>query len=339
MKRGRTMCRPMSSAGLTLVEMMVALLISIVLMAGVVSIFTSSKQSSKLTNSLGFMQESGRIAVNLITTDLRRAGYFGGNKDVDEMSDGSVAPIAPAATTYNTCNAADDTWARMFKQRVFGLNDTNGTYACIPTGGATAYLRGDVLAVRYAEPQDTAVADISADRLYIRSSLALSKIFYGANEGTNPVVNLQHPIVTYPVTANAYYVGTSAETCNGASIPALFQITLGANGAPQAREIIAGVEDLQVQYGWDSDGDSESIANRYVNASTLNTAGTFNYWSYEGLPAANTVVSARVWIMARAACEDPTYTNETTYTYADKTSKPTDHYRRQLYSATVAFRN
>lgn len=325
--------------GLTLVEMMVALLISTVLLAGVVSIFVSSKQSHKLTDSLGFMQEAGRMAINTVATDLRRAGFWGGNKDLDLMTSGSVDPVTPTALTFNTCNTADDTWARMFTQRIFGLDDSRGGYACVPS---TNYTTGtDVVVARYATAHSMTDAELIAtpNTLYIRTAMNKSRVFYGVdyNDVENAVAGATAAV--YPVTAVAYYIGTSSETCNGVAIPALFQVTLGDNGLPSTREIVSGVEDLQVQYGLDTDG-TDGVANQYLDAGAVTT---FSFWNYNGIVEANKIVSARVWLVARAACEDPTFTNTTTYTYADRTGTSTiptgDHFRRQIYSATIALRN
>jgi len=327
-------------AGLTLVEMMVALVITTVLLGGVTQIFISSKQSHKLTDSLGFMQESGRMAINLISHDLRRAGYFGGNADITTLYNGSLDPIAPASGTYNTCATATTNWALMLTQRVFGLNDSAGSYACIPSSGATKYLRGDILAARYSNAQSTTAAELAANAgaLYLRTSLSSGRIFAGASASAavNQIAGLA--VTVNPLVADAYYIGTGSDTCNGDSIPSLYQVSLNSTGKPQVQEIVSGIEDLQVQYGLDTDAVADGIANQYLNASDI-AAGNFSYWTWQGKPATNTIVSVRLWIVSRAACADATYTSDITYTYADKTSTPGDHYRRQVYSATVALRN
>lgn len=324
--------------GLTLVEMMVALLISVVLMAGVIQIFASSKKSHKLTDSMGFMQESGRMALSTVVNDVRRAGHWGGNKALARMTGGTASPTTPISTNYGDCPTTTDAWALNFTQRIFGLNDNSTGYNCVNVAG-TPYLSGDVIAVRYALAQPTANPAMVATTLYIRSAMDMSRVFYGTNQG-DPENTVNGPTtVSYPVAAVAYYVGTSSETCNGASIPALFQVTIGANGLPSAREIIPGIEDLQVRYGVDTDAVADGIANQYMDASTLNTAANFGYWNHNGIDETNKVVSARIWLVARAACTDPSYDQSASYNYADQSYTKADNYRRQLYTATVSLRN
>ncbi|MBB2495408.1 PilW family protein [Aquipseudomonas ullengensis] len=65
------------SRGFSLVELMVAVLISSILILGVTDLFMSSYFSSRNNTELAQMQESGRIALEIIGADARRAGYQG----------------------------------------------------------------------------------------------------------------------------------------------------------------------------------------------------------------------------------------------------------------------
>lgn len=61
--------------GLTLVEIMVALTISLLLMAGVIQVFLSNKVSHNLQNGLGRLQENARAAMDVLSRDISMAGY------------------------------------------------------------------------------------------------------------------------------------------------------------------------------------------------------------------------------------------------------------------------
>jgi type IV pilus assembly protein PilW len=60
--------------GITLVELMVALVIGTVLMAGVTQIFLGSRESYRLNEGVARLQENGRFALEVIARDLRMAG-------------------------------------------------------------------------------------------------------------------------------------------------------------------------------------------------------------------------------------------------------------------------
>lgn len=63
--------------GLSLIELMVAIVISSLLILGVTDLFMGSYFSSRTNTELAKMQESGRIALEIIGADARRAGYQG----------------------------------------------------------------------------------------------------------------------------------------------------------------------------------------------------------------------------------------------------------------------
>ena len=63
--------------GFSLVELMVALGLSSILMVGLFQIFNSNKQAFTLQDGMARVQESGRIAMEFLSRDLRIAGYMG----------------------------------------------------------------------------------------------------------------------------------------------------------------------------------------------------------------------------------------------------------------------
>ena len=63
--------------GLTLVELMVSLTISSVLMLGVGTIYSSSKEANKVNDEFSILQENARLAFRFLTQDVRMAGYVG----------------------------------------------------------------------------------------------------------------------------------------------------------------------------------------------------------------------------------------------------------------------
>lgn len=63
--------------GLSLIELMVALLISSLLMLGVTEIFSRSLFADRANTELTYMQDSGRLALEIIGQDVRRAGFQG----------------------------------------------------------------------------------------------------------------------------------------------------------------------------------------------------------------------------------------------------------------------
>src|SRR5690554_1096287 len=66
--------------GITVVELMVAMLLGLILTAGLVQIFTGSQRSFRMAEALGRVQETGRIASDILSRDIRNADYWGCTK-------------------------------------------------------------------------------------------------------------------------------------------------------------------------------------------------------------------------------------------------------------------
>ncbi|MCK4493007.1 MAG: prepilin-type N-terminal cleavage/methylation domain-containing protein, partial [Methylococcales bacterium] len=64
-------------SGMTLIEIMIAMLIGVFLLGGVMQIFMSSRQSYRMQDNLSRMQENGRFAMDFLTRDIRMADYQG----------------------------------------------------------------------------------------------------------------------------------------------------------------------------------------------------------------------------------------------------------------------
>jgi type IV pilus assembly protein PilW len=73
-----------AQGGLSLIELLVALLLSATLMAGVVGVFLGMFQSDRSQEGVSLMQEGGRFAVNFLAQDIRMAGYLGCSSTLDK---------------------------------------------------------------------------------------------------------------------------------------------------------------------------------------------------------------------------------------------------------------
>ncbi len=84
--------------GLSIVELLVALVISMLLLTGVVQVFFSSKQTYASNEAASRLQENGRFALEFIAQSARHAGYV-------EAANTTTAPPNPIATPGATnCN-------------------------------------------------------------------------------------------------------------------------------------------------------------------------------------------------------------------------------------------
>src|SRR5690606_40813368 len=81
------------SAGVTLIELLVALAIGAVLMLGLVQVFAASRSAYQMSEGMARVQENSRFAMDFIQRDLRMAGHFGCSTDQAHMLDDSSPGI------------------------------------------------------------------------------------------------------------------------------------------------------------------------------------------------------------------------------------------------------
>lgn len=65
------------SQGLTLIELLIAMVLSLFLMGGVIAVLLDSKDHFFMAEETSYIQENARFAVDQIGYDIRMAGYFG----------------------------------------------------------------------------------------------------------------------------------------------------------------------------------------------------------------------------------------------------------------------
>src|SRR5207247_7593952 len=72
--------------GFSLVELMVAMTITIIVMAGVIAIFVNSKKAYTNQDRIARVQENGRFAMYYLMRDIRMAGYTGCRNLIDGLA-------------------------------------------------------------------------------------------------------------------------------------------------------------------------------------------------------------------------------------------------------------
>lgn len=152
--------------GFSLIELMVALAISLLLTLGISYIFLGSKQTYKVEENLARMQESGRLAFLYLTRDVRTAGDFGcASKGMAYATGGvSAACTMPAATAPTlTCVLAGTGCTDIAfdpKVAIYGYEATSATaWGPALPASLTGKPKGntDVIVVRSSIPSTVSV--------------------------------------------------------------------------------------------------------------------------------------------------------------------------------------
>lgn len=339
--------------GLSLVELLVALAIGSVLMVGAVYVYSQSRNTHTLSDTVARMQENARYAFSIIEPDLQLAGYYGFSNNPEDLkfiTAGSTASAVPAAQMRRSSpavaglgaafHACGDNFAIDLLATVEGVDGGYGLACAAQGGGALAAT--DALIVRRASTTPLLAATPGRVQLLVsRLSPSNQYVFSDGNLPATPAVDADM-VEVRDLVVRTYYVSRDSDDVVG--LPALRVKSLDAGGFTD-EELMPGIEDLQVQFGidtgdydgdgaidsgLDADGDGipdapNGVATRYVDA--------------DDLPAGFQVVSVRLWVMVRAAQAEQGFVDGRTYDYAGKSVTPNDKFRRVLVSRTIQLRN
>lgn len=100
LQRGRSRRIDRHQAGLTLIELMVGIAIGLLLIGGATTLFLSNLDSSRRLLLEARLNQNVRAAAELITRDLRRAGYW--NEAVDNVRMNTENPMGGVVQAGNS---------------------------------------------------------------------------------------------------------------------------------------------------------------------------------------------------------------------------------------------
>jgi type IV pilus assembly protein PilW len=332
-------------SGVSLIELMVALIIGLFLIFGAVTIYQQSRTTFRTTESVARLQEAARLAMDVLETDIRMANYWGlGNQADYIVNRGTpgVAVPAPFTTAHaariNQCGSVTDSnWAINLDEYIVGSNNGYGLGCAAFDGAASA--TADTLVIRRGGEAQPAALD--PNRIYLQTSRIQGTLFVptlGCTVPTNPAcipAEYSPPASqTRELTVHAYYVSTRSTLRN--DVPSLRRKSFGNVNAGTAadaitdEEIVPGIEDFQIRFGIDTNGISATDDGLSVD----------QYVEPDAVPLGADVVSATIWLRVRSEDRDFSHVDGNTYQYADITAvTPADNYRRIVVSKTIQLRN
>lgn len=366
----------MRSRGFTIVELMVGLTLGLILLAGLLIVFSNASRSFRKDENASRIHDELRLSMAIMAEDLEMAGFWSELHDPGRI-DTTDATLALSNNT--SCGAGTLTSAFVYTSLaqpiVFENNVATATPARFPFI-CDAVPNSDVIAIRrlsgtwsgrtlQADDPGTAAVEAAGTRqgateagnVYVRTNGTVGRIFIPvADNGApaTPVGNANPPAFVahadWQYRLVVYYVRQCA-TLDGAgacadTTPTLCRKVLEFAGPPRINTecLSQGIETLQIEYGVDAapigvfpDPSGDRVPERYESDPDLATE----------LPL---VVAVRVSMVGRAQpgirsyggvseTRDHSYANAKTYTVADHTYTPADNFFRDVLTSTVLLRN
>lgn len=330
--------------GFTLVEIMIAITLGLMIVAGLTTLFVNNTRTQNEIERANRQIENGRYAMQLMTEDLRHAGFYG------EFDPNGIPTLAPPAALPDPCSAALADLRTAIPLHVQGYDQT-AALSCVTDRRANT----DVLVVRRTSTCDTSETDcdpVVAGLPYFQAALCndtsqLGSInatdFFALDSDTANLTRQKRDCTTAAVLrryrTHIYFIANNNEPGDG--VPTLKRVELDTNGANpvfKTYPLVEGIENLQIEYGMDPDKDGKLIYNADPStyASCVGAACITNWQN---------VMAVKLHILSRSLTTTAGYTDPKTYTLgltADGdafTITPNDGYKRNVFQGVTGLVN
>lgn len=262
-------------AGLSMVELLVAMAIQFILLGGMVYVYTNSKVMFTVNEQLSRVQENGRFATDALLYDIRMSGYAG-CRSIKEITPNIIANSPPTfaditdgITVYENASGWTNPTGltRVAGTDVITLQSIHGSGAAL-----VGNMAADNANIQIAGNPDGLVAN----DLILISDCSNADLFRATSVSNGSPVTIAHAnsantdnrlskayqddaqVMSFD--AHSYFIATGA---NGE--PGLYQHSFNSNAATLLAE---GIESMQLLLAEDTDGDQEPDV--YVNATAVN---------------------------------------------------------------------
>lgn len=321
--------RDRAERGASLVELMFGIAISMIVVAAGYTVMASGEKTATISDQTVEMQQNARIAIELVTQDLKTAGF--GMKGTIGACNNAVVPADHTPTGADT--------------------GPDSVSMAVPTNLSTlaAAATGTVSTITL---QSGAVAAMAADGFGTASTISVGGVYTGTVSAiSGDILTLQTAIgapQVYGIGTQVYWlrcitydIATTTGACSGLA-PCLRR-----GGVP----IAEGIEDLQVTYACDGctgTGVPDGVVDDQ-NASGTFDASDFisnNAWTSSPMTP-DTIRLARVTVVARQTRSDPDWKGTAPQTVEDHNPTSNSGYsladysqiRRRIVTRTVQLRN
>lgn len=342
------------AGGFSIIELLIAVALSLVLTLGLISVFTSSKQGYRVQESRGRMQENARFAMDYLARAVRLADYWGSARPEAIRLDTTAPFVSDCGVALQTGTLAN---------LVEGIRGFNGAAAspgipadCVDSRTANS----DALLVRYADPDTamtasttlaatkTALSDAGNDAgaIFLRVLTGSLGVLFDAKTSSaldsalaNPADSyggsgVERPgnLINYKYRTELFYL-RRRDTADTTLPPSLYYSRniyrtspAPAGSAMQATELVEGIEMMKFEYGIDTNAD------RLVDG--YRPAASVTDWAQ--------VLSVRIGLVVLGDQRDE-YGDSSTYTlpggYSHTAPSGFNRYQRFQFVREVQIRN
>jgi type IV pilus assembly protein PilW len=314
-----------------------------VVLSVVTTAFVSISGNRRDMERTGRQIENGRFAVQLLADDIVNAGYFG---EFDPRDAGAPA-IKPDPCSTSVAELKSE--ILMHIQGFAAGASMPSCLADVRSGTAAIAVRRSATCVA----GDTNCDVETAGQIYLQSSLCNSELAGPTAAHYAVAAHATAGLAGFPLhkrdcttaaslrayVVHIYFIANNNDAGDG--IPTLKRAELGANGSFAIVPLVEGIENLQVEYGLDTDGDS------------VPDAASADPGAYAGCAAdpcyiANwlNVMTARIHLLSRSIDASPGHNDSKRYALGPQADGSqlvvgpfNDGFKRHVYTMTIRMNN
>ncbi|HEX2494013.1 MAG TPA: PilW family protein [Steroidobacter sp.] len=325
----RQRCMRRRSAGFTLVELMVGMVLSLFIAAALGTLVVNMSRAHAELDRSSQQIENGRYAIDLLSDEIKLAGFY---------ADATTDPLytQPAACATAIANLGWSTSPIRAPNPIEGFTGDGDVPPCVTANSSHVFQTG-LLALHRLSVKQTAVNSVSGVDAYVQSSQCTSvplSIVISANPADFTLENVKcdavNPVRRY--LSRIYYVSPCSDCAPGDGIPTLKRLDL-EGGAWKETALAEGIQEMQFEYGFDTSATPDGAPDEF--RTTLDGVGgsKANDWA--------NVMAVRVWVLSRTTEATRGYSDTKTYNLGAHGSRGpfNDGFKRRVYTTVVRLQN
>lgn len=328
-------------SGLSLIELMVSLTIGLFLVVGLAALFASLSSSRTELDKSSRQIENGRYAMQILSEEIRHAGYYGTLVSAPIFSGASLPD--PCSIDETEVQASMGLPLQGYVGAATAATLDSGKLACL--NSATGYKPDTaVLVVRRATTSvlgydsgsfNIQVSGCAGDTAPYVVAAASSAFTLHTNTGPTackPLESADAAGIT-PLKISLFFVSTcSVGDCSASgadTITTLKRVDVNATGTTTTA-LVEGIENIQFEYGVDTTPPGDGVPDSYVPSPTI------AQWP--------NVMTVRAYVLARNIDQTAGYVDPKTYQLGPvsvtPSATPSDRaYKRHAYSELIRLNN
>ncbi|WP_350593829.1 MULTISPECIES: PilW family protein [unclassified Pseudoalteromonas] len=329
----------MKQTGFTLIEVMISLFIGGLILGGVMFTFISMKVTTKDTMTIGELQESGRLAINIMQRDIEQIGFWGTFYD-DSFT---AANTTVSATTTGDCSeganngsfpdlTSSSNFRTIYAKKAEGTKDPKDPkeLKCIED----AIKNTDILQLKFLQGNQLTVEagtnETQINQNYFIAEQEQAQFVRGVVDQSTLNINT----TVWPYSHHVYYISEQEYVVNNKKfkVPILKRQRL-LGDSMEEEIIMEGVENMRFVFGLDTTNDSR--------VDTYRSIKDMNPTDWENRKG---ILTVQLFLLIRALQPDPgVKIKNQTYILGEGSDKReltfTDNYRRTVFTTTIRLNN